>query len=174
MAPLISEEYRRQNALLHAKRKDYGAGGGRWVREVAWLAKKHNCETILDYGCAKGNLKRKLEGVGWTGVYEYDPALDDKQDKQPCDLVVCTDVLEHVEPDCLNDVLADIHVLTGKLAFLVIALGPSDKTLPDGRNAHLIQEDASWWRDLLGVHFQSLETMRGRGLSRELVIRCSP
>jgi 2-polyprenyl-3-methyl-5-hydroxy-6-metoxy-1,4-benzoquinol methylase len=65
---------------------------------------------------------------------------------EPHDIVACTDVLEHIEPDCLDDVLKDIRRCTKKVAFLLIATRPAIKVLADGRNAHLIQQPYTWWR----------------------------
>jgi hypothetical protein len=36
---------------------------------------------------------------------------------------------------------------------LVISLIPAKKTLPDGRNAHLILEKPHWWKDKLANYF---------------------
>jgi hypothetical protein len=60
-------------------------------------------------------------------------------------MVACIDVLEHIEPECLDNVLDHIASLTEAVAFLSIHTGPALKKLPDGRNAHLIQEPAEWW-----------------------------
>jgi len=62
-------------------------------------------------------------------------------------------VLEHVEPDLLDNVLAHISSLTRHYAFLNIATVAALKTLPDGRNAHLIVEPPEWWRARLERHF---------------------
>jgi hypothetical protein len=55
------------------------------------------------------------------------------------------DVLEHIEPDCLDDVLDDLKRVTKGIGFFTVACGPAAKVLPDGRNAHLIQEPPEWW-----------------------------
>jgi hypothetical protein len=60
-------------------------------------------------------------------------------------MVACIDVLEHIEPDCLDDVLDHLKHLTGKIGFFTVSCIPAKKTLPDGRNAHLIQESPEWW-----------------------------
>ena len=60
-------------------------------------------------------------------------------------MVACTDVLEHIEPDCLDHVLDHLCELAENVAFLVVATAPAQKTLADGRNAHLIVESARWW-----------------------------
>jgi hypothetical protein len=60
-------------------------------------------------------------------------------------LVVCGDVLEHVEPEHLDSVFDDLARCTRRLAFLVVATRPARKQLADGRNAHLSQMSASRW-----------------------------
>ena len=137
---LISESYKALNAQLHKDIQGYGESSGKWVEAVIQLSSKYDCANILDYGCGKGLLKR---GIG-SKVNEYDPALG-KNDKFPCDMVVCTDVMEHIEPEFLEDVLNDIEQLTKKVAFITVSTVPAKKFLSDGRNAHLIVEPPEWW-----------------------------
>jgi hypothetical protein len=61
--------------------------------------------------------------------------------------------LEHVEPDKLLYVLDDLRRVTRKVGYFVIHTGPSSKNLADGRNAHLIQKDAQWWKAKLKKFF---------------------
>lgn len=92
---------------------------------------------VLDYGCGKGTLSR---------VTGYDPAIVGKDGlPEPHPVVVCLDVLEHVEPELMVSVLDHLQALAQEVVFIVIATGPAQKVLPDGRNAHLIQESAGWW-----------------------------
>jgi hypothetical protein len=103
--------------------------------------------TVLDYGCGRGELAKVLSP---QRVSEYDPGIAGKDGMpKPCDLVVCTDVLEHIEPDRLGNVLDHLTVLAGKALYLVIATRPAQAVLPDGRNAHLIVRDAAFWLDKL-------------------------
>ena len=44
--------------------------------------------------------------------------------------------------------------VTRKIGFFVIAHRPAKKTLPDGRNAHLIQEGPAWWLPKLESRFK--------------------
>ena len=60
-------------------------------------------------------------------------------------MVCCIDVLEHIEPDLLDNVLDHLAALTEGIAFLSVDTGPAIKTLSDGRNAHLIQQQLTWW-----------------------------
>ncbi len=55
-------------------------------------------------------------------------------------------MLEHVEPDKLDAVLAHLKLLARHAVFVVVALIPTAKILADGRNAHLIVRPANWWR----------------------------
>lgn len=148
---LISPEYAEQNRKLHESRDDYGRSSRQWVALVAEMMRQEKHESILDYGCGKGELKR---GLPLFPIREYDPAIPGKDAKpEPADLLVCTDVLEHVEPNLLNSVLRELARLTKRKAFLAISTVPSSKTLADGRNAHLIVQDRDWWVRRLERHF---------------------
>jgi hypothetical protein len=140
---MISPEYREMNAALHASNAAYGTSGHKWATDVSDLVKAAGLESVLDYGCGKDTLKEAL-GPRSFEFRSWDPAFHDHV-PQPADLVVCTDVLEHIEPDCLSDVLDDLRRCTLKFAFLVIATRPAKKTLADGRNAHLLVRSAKWW-----------------------------
>jgi len=142
---LISDEYRHANAEMHAQKAHYGSNGHRNAKVVRDLLAMHQCATVLDYGCGKGTLAAALRTVD-VEVNEYDPAIPGKDHAPfPADLVACTDVLEHIEPECLGEVLDDLRRLTRKVLFVAVHTGPAAKTLPDGRNAHLIQQPPSWW-----------------------------
>ncbi|MFC3694229.1 methyltransferase domain-containing protein [Chenggangzhangella methanolivorans] len=150
--PLITEAYRQANAELHERTPNYGAYSARWADEVQRLVEEFSAADVLDYGCGKGKLAASLPEIAFV---EYDPAVPGKDAPPPaCDLVVCTDVLEHIEPELLDNVLADIARLARKAAFLNISTRAAGKTLPDGRNAHLIVEPPDWWRARLGAHFE--------------------
>lgn len=149
--PIISEEYVEQNRELHDSTPEYGISGSKRANEVRKLIEATNASTILDYGCGKGTLAKALSFPIW----EYDPAIPGK-DKPPraADLVVCTDVMEHVEPQYLESFLLDLARCTRKVCYAVIHTGASMRNLPDGRNTHLIQQPANWWKGQLERHFK--------------------
>lgn len=148
-ANLISDSYRRLNIELHSHGK-YGLHGGKWADKVGDIAKRIGAATILDYGCGQGSLRATLD----MPVAEYDPAIAGKDKRpQPADLVVCTDVLEHIEPDYLDNVVDDLHDLSIKGLFAVISTRPAKKLLADGRNAHLIVEPPSFWHATFSDRF---------------------
>lgn len=146
---LISDRYRELNAQLHQTHK-YGTRGDKWTDKVVDLALKHGAQDVLDYGCGKGALKTALATRLTAPVLEYDPAIPGKQNlPAAADLVVCTDVLEHIEPECLEAVITHLHALTKKVLLAVVSTRLAVKTLADGRNAHLIVQPADVWRPLL-------------------------
>jgi hypothetical protein len=138
---LITPEYA---SLLRQCHEDprWGTSAHMWTDKVRDLARIYG-PTILDYGCGKGVLRESL-----FNVTNYDPATFPDR-PEPHDLVVCLDVLEHVEFELLPNVLDDLRKLTKQALFVVIATQPAKKVLPDGRNAHLIVENGDWWRDQL-------------------------
>jgi hypothetical protein len=69
-------------------------------------------------------------------------------------MLVVTDVLEHIEPEYLDNVLTDLRRLMKKICYVVIRLGPSSKNLPDGRNCHVNQQSKDWWINKLGQYFE--------------------
>ena len=150
---LISPEYAEHNRSLHEAVPAYGAKGSQWAGYVAALVHDDGHASVLDYGCGKGSL---AAGLALDGIiaHEYDPAVRGKdQPPAPADLVVCTDVLEHIEPDHLDDVLAHLASLTQRKLFVDVCTRPAAKTLPDGRNAHLSLHDAAWWKAKLSGWF---------------------
>lgn len=150
---LISEEYRRLNAEKHLKKKNYGALAWHLAPSIKTICANNGFKSILDYGCGKGTLSDSLKDSD-LDVAEYDPAIPGK-DSEPtaADLVVCIDVMEHIEPECLEDVLKHISDLSLVAAYFIIDNGPANAVLSDGRNAHLIVENVEWWRSCLGQFF---------------------
>ena len=140
---LITEDYRKQIAEVHATTPGWGTTGRHFASLVQKIARDYAVSNILDYGCGKQTLSRALPAFRIKG---YDPGLPGLDiPPEPHDLVVCTDVLEHIEPDCLEAVLDDLQRVTRIVLFAQVATSPAIQILPDGRNAHLIVEPAKWW-----------------------------
>ena len=140
---LISDEYRAQQAYLHANTQ-YGVTGREFAPDVARIMAQLDASELLDYGAgSRLSLKAGLDELGVKG-YEYrpyEPAVPQyAETPEPCSFVACIDVLEHIEPEYLDDVLDDLKALVQVCGFFTIHTGPAIKTLPDGRNAHLIQQ----------------------------------
>jgi hypothetical protein len=151
---LISPEYKQQNAQLHEQRPDYGVSGAKWASMVLEYSNMLETRSVLDYGCGKRTLQ---DALGFD-IRNYDPCIPGYDAvPAPADIVVCTDVLEHIEPECLDAVLADLKRCIKKIGILTVATRPAKKTLPDGRNTHLIQEQIQWWLPKLWERFHIVQ-----------------
>lgn len=144
---LISPDYLEAQKIMHADPKGYGNRGEEWAETVIEVAKRYDVGSILDYGSGRGRLAEALREAGYA-VREYDPAIEGK-DGPPsfADMVVSTDVMEHIEPEKLKAVLSHIRLLARKVVFLVVSCRPAQKLLPNGNNAHLIIRNKRWWRE---------------------------
>jgi len=142
---LASPEYVAEQKRLHAV-GNYGTAALKYGQVVSGLANSLRIQSILDYGCgSKRSLLKVLEPDHEVRYQGYDPAIPEYHIKEPADLVVSIDVLEHIEPELLDNVLDDLQSLSPNFAFFTVHTGPANKVLSDGRNAHLIQEPARWW-----------------------------
>ena len=143
---LITESYRELNRRLHSDNPAYGVSGQKYAAVVRQLMDHRQTADVLDYGCGK----RTLESALGTEIRNYDPAIEGLDaEPMPAQIVACTDVLEHIEPDCLDGLLAEIRRCTLGTAVLVISTRAAKKFLADGRNTHLIQESGRWWTERL-------------------------
>lgn len=137
----ITPEYAELNRRLHATGR-FGMSGGRWAAPVLALCQQLGTRDVLDYGCGQRTLEKSLP----FPIRNYDPCVPGLDaPPEPADIVVCTDVLEHVEPDCIDEVLDDLRRVTRDAGLFLVATRPAENVLADGRNAHLIQEPKSWW-----------------------------
>lgn len=124
------------------------------VHDIGKIIQDSNIKSLLDYGCGKAmthtdyNLRKlwRLDNVGL-----FDPGVEQYWNKPEgqFDMTICIDVMEHVPPECVDDVLADIASYTKKIAVFSISTRPAGKKLPDGRNAHLTVKPAHWWKKKL-------------------------
>lgn len=146
-ASLISAEYRRMQQVLH-ENPDYGVASVEYAPLVAQVVEALGVKELLDYGAGKGRLGGELNKYIQRSlkIRHYDPAIQKWSDAPPpCEFVACIDVLEHIEPELLGNVLDDLKRVTARAAMFTVHTGPAVKVLIDGRNAHLIQQPPEWW-----------------------------
>jgi len=113
--------------------------------------------SLVDWGCANGNLLNRLE-TDFPSIQElggYDPGNPDYMvvPTGTYDCLVSCDVIEHFEPDQLDESLKLMQSKFSCAAFLIIACYPAKKILSDGRNAHLIVENQDWWMQKIQQQF---------------------
>ena len=118
-------------------------------RYLETIIDKCNPTSILDFGCGTGSLVHTLAlKYPQKNIQGYDPGninFAHQFENQTFDLIISTDVLEHIEPEFLIDTLRFLKSKSNRFYHL-IALAPSRVILPDGRNAHLILESTDWWK----------------------------
>lgn len=153
---LITDEYRELNKKLHKDNEAYGTSGAKYAQKVFNLCMQNKLVEILDYGSGKGTLAKALKDTNLR-VYEYDPCIEGMdQDPAPRELLVCTDVMEHIEPECIDNILEHMASKTKHGAFVSIATVPAKKILADGRNAHILLRSIDWWVSKFCMHFDIL------------------
>lgn len=160
---MISKSYIRQLKKMHnSARRPRGFGGAmKNLGEVEYYLKKWQPHSLLDYGCGKGVITSYLrENYPNTKIDGYDPAVDmfsEIPKNKYYDCVFCVDVLEHIEPNYLHDVLHHIDSLAKNYIWLRIDTMPARKFLADGRNAHLLLHDQDWWSEILQHNINGLQ-----------------
>ena len=149
---LISNEYRALIYKLREGNPRWGSSGGRHVQTILHKVLddgRWNIRSALDYGCGYGVILGelcKINALRSDFCYRYDPGIPEYSNlPDKADLVISTDVLEHIEPDLLDNVLEHIASLHNQVAYLCIHTKHANEILPDGRNAHLTQKPPRWW-----------------------------
>ena len=142
---LISEEYRKQQQKLH-ENPNYGVASVSYAPIVTKIINQAGITELLDYGAGKGRLGQSITPNHQIQVTHYDPSIPEwSETPDSAQMVCCIDVLEHIEPELLYNVLDDLKRCVEFVGFFTVHTGPAVKVLDDGRNAHLTQEPASWW-----------------------------
>lgn len=154
---LITEDYLKLNQQMHEENDKYGANGARWSKHLIGLIRATKVKTILDYGCGKGSLYFQLKDMV-KDYQNYDPCIPEfSKEPSPAQLIICTDVMEHVEPELTDNVLMDIQSKSEGIVFFNISLKSAVKNLPDGRNTHINLHPINWWIRKLINYYELME-----------------
>ena len=138
------------------------------VPTLVKITKENNCKTLLDYGCGKAipydkdrckevDLRHPIQKLCNLKSFDlYDPAyekyatLPDKK----YNVVVCTDVLEHIAEQDIDYVLTEILSRSDKIVFLNISCQPALKHFKQGnlksKIVLLSVFNPSWWGHKIG------------------------
>ena len=156
MENLLSDEYR---ARLESVTKTMPWGGAviSSVPKIYNYAIQHECKSILDYGSGKSDFLKTLNADfpdHGLQINEYEPGRPELAgDPAISDMTICVDVLEHIEPDKLDNVLDHIASKTNKIFYFKVCLLPSFNSFEDGTNLHLIVEPKEFWLDKLSKYY---------------------
>lgn len=172
MRDLASEKYAAQLRELHAKNESFGVGSvtAKHYPIIQKLLQKHSFGSVLDYGCGKGHFIKFLrDSFPEVHVEGFDVASEEFSvlPNRKFDLIVCLDVMEHVEFGALSNVLGEIRDRCSKVFVCSVANYPASKKLSDGRNAHVTQMPFSVWFGMFSSFFrvdQFIRTGKAEGL----------
>ena len=152
---LITKEYAELLAWEHANTP------GKWGQTAkmyvpAIVQHSRGKTQWLDYGAGHGGLGIAVrEQYGdQIDIAEYEPSRPNSLPPEPKPYVVCIDVLEHIEPDLIDNVLADLQRVTIEDGYFTISCRPASKILKDGRNAHILIQPPEWWQAKLKERFR--------------------
>ena len=159
----ISSEYLKTQQEMHTglhKTMQYGSIAHTiFSRLIYPIVRETKTKSVFDYGCGKQFLKDPLEkmGVEYAG---YDPAIKKYSTldfSKKYDMVICVDVMEHVEEQYHDIVLSDIAKLSKKYVLLTICPTEAKKVLSDGRNAHICQAGPSYWLPKICKYYEPVQ-----------------
>ncbi len=102
----LTTQYVKQLKHLH-RTTDFGSGGAKVPKVLQpYLS---NVKSLLDFGCGKGKFSQTIKDFNSNiNVYSYDPVTAPIELPEQVDVVYSSDVLEHVEPELLDNVLQHI------------------------------------------------------------------
>lgn len=132
------------------------------LQAVIDLVKRTEPRTLLDYGAGKGkqySVRQYHDLWGGLKPYCFDVGVPEfaARPKGKFDGIICSDVMEHIAPEDVDAVLADIFGFSARrrpptksFVYFHISCVPSvKKTLADGRNVHLCVEPPAFWEEKL-------------------------
>jgi len=143
----VIEHYRAASATGEQFR---GMSIVKYERDIGVLIAATRSTRLLDYGSGVGDQYKKAGIHKRWGVpmpYCYDPGVDIHYTRPTgtFDGVLCSDVLEHVPEELVDNVLHDVFSFAEKWVWLSVCCRPAKKFFEDGRNLHLTVRRDRWW-----------------------------
>lgn len=161
LMPITNTNLVSQYAQLH-KTKRYGHTANSYMSHVRACIVDLRATRVLEYGCGQSKLGELLGAPGLEWM-RYDPAISEFSalPQGPVDLVVCTDVMEHIPEEDVEDVLRHIGTLCRNV-FFNIATRRAKTILPDGQNAHCTVWTVERWMEVLRKEFTDVSVVHIR------------
>ncbi|MBP6096271.1 MAG: class I SAM-dependent methyltransferase [Methyloversatilis sp.] len=153
-----------QYRILHQTNPGYGASSIKFIEEISLFIEHLRPRKVLDFGCGKGTLihelTRRYPEVTFVG---YDPAIPGREHlpDEAFDLVINTDVLEHIPEQTLPEVVKKISTLSQNVYFN-LHHAATRTILPNGENAHCTIKPPEWYHALMRNHFNHVVPLKGR------------
>ena len=156
----LTEQYK----ILHTNNKNYGSSSIELINEISLIIDYLKPKIVLDYGCGKGSLiKALIDKYPEIKFYGYDPSIPglDTLPVEKADLVINTDVLEHIPEDILPNVVEKISNIS-QYVFFNLHHAKATAILPNGENAHCTIKDRKWYENLFRKYFGYVDMEDGR------------
>lgn len=154
-------DYIKQYELLYKRKKNYGKTSIKLYDMLKKIINDLNISSVLDYGCGKSKLLDLIKKNKKIKIYRYDPAIKkySKLTKNKTDLVICTDVLQHVPLYDLDRVLKEIKSKGIYILFYIKCTNHKTK-LPNGTYANCTVYDKKWWLEKLSNYFYDIKEIK--------------
>ena len=172
---ITNKNYVEQYKLLNDKNKFYYESNlsiFNMINEISLFIDYLKPKNILDYGCGNGILlkllKHKYPKINIDG---YDPAIKEFSviSNNHYDMIINTDVLEHIPKNDICDVLNHIKSLSNNV-FFCLHHGKAWTILPNGENAHITIEPKEWYHNLMRNYFDIIIPLKARNPINSIVI----
>ena len=149
-----------QYAQIHASQY-YGSSAHLYFDRIAKEILEINPKSILDFGCGRSNFACYFWGDGRRRIDKYDPAIPEFKDfpDGKYGLVLCMDVMEHIEMRDLDRIFESLKSKSKKCLF-TISLISSRAKLPDGRNAHVTLLRREEWIRWINSYYHRVKELK--------------
>lgn len=144
---------------------NYGATAYLYFDQIAAEVLSLQPSSVLDYGCGRSDLVAHFWNDGGRRIAKYDPAIPrfETMPADDFDLVLCTDVMEHILMQDVDHILSEIRAKS-RNALFTISLRPARAKLPDGRNAHVtLLSPGEWLRWIEAIFGRAVHVPIGMG-----------
>lgn len=158
-------EYTEKYKVLHKKSDRYGSSSITYLQEISLFIDYLQPKSVLDYGCGKGALIKGLAPkYPDIAFHKYDPSIPGLETLpvDAVDLVINTDVLEHIPVEIIPNVLREISGISKKAVF-ACHHGLAQAILTDGTNAHCTVRPPAWYQSQIAEVFgDEITALEGR------------
>ena len=128
-------------------------------------------DKLIDFGCGTGRPAAQFQRMGAAviGIDHVTNCLDQGVDitflqcclwdlppDLACDYGYCTDVMEHIPPEKVDDVLSEIRRVVRNKVFFQIATFPDGMGKRIGETLHLSVHGPDWWEAKLSEQWGSV------------------
>lgn len=154
-------DYIKQYKLLYKRKKNYGKTSIKLYDMLKKIINDLNISSVLDYGCGKSKLLDLIKKNKKIKIYRYDPAIKkySKLTKNKVNLVICTDVLQHVPLYDLDRVLKEIKSKGIYILFYIKCTNHKTK-LPNKTYANCTVYDKKWWLEKLSNYYDDIKEIK--------------